>query len=75
MSAVREPAFTGTMQIGIVVRDLEATMQRYVDDFGIGPWEIFEFNAGNANDLREYGHRSSAPDDSQQRWSATCSGN
>ena len=43
------------MQIGIVVRDLEATMQRYVDDFGIGPWEIFEFNAGNANDLREYG--------------------
>jgi methylmalonyl-CoA/ethylmalonyl-CoA epimerase len=50
-----EPAFTGTMQIGIVVRDLQATMQRYVDDFGIGPWEIYEFNAGNAEDLHEYG--------------------
>jgi methylmalonyl-CoA/ethylmalonyl-CoA epimerase len=52
---MREPAFTETMQIGIVVRDLEATMQRYVDDYGIGPWEIFEFNAENANDLHEYG--------------------
>ena len=43
------------MQIGIFVRDLEANMQRYVDDYGIGPWEIFEFNAGNANDLRQHG--------------------
>lgn len=52
---MREPAFTKTMQIGIVIRDLEATMRRYVDDYGIGPWEIFEFNAGNAQDLHEYG--------------------
>jgi len=34
---VREPAFTETVQIGIVVRDLEATMQRYVDDFQTVP--------------------------------------
>jgi len=54
---MREPAFTKTMQIGIVVRDLEATMQRYVDDYGIGPWEIFEFNAGSANDFHEYGQQ------------------
>jgi len=52
---MRGPAFTKTMQIGIVVRDLEATMKRYVDDYGIGPWEIVEFNAENANDLHEYG--------------------
>src|SRR6266702_4191330 len=52
---MREPAFTDTMQIGIVVRDLEATMQRYVDDYGIGPWEIVEFNAEDTNDLHEYG--------------------
>jgi methylmalonyl-CoA/ethylmalonyl-CoA epimerase len=44
----REPAFTGTMQIGIVVRDLDATLRRYVDDYGIGPWEIFEVTPGNA---------------------------
>jgi methylmalonyl-CoA/ethylmalonyl-CoA epimerase len=51
----REPAFTATMQIGIVVRDLDATLRRYVDDFGIGPWEIFEVNPGNAPDLKHDG--------------------
>ncbi len=50
-----KPAFTQTTQIGIVVRDLEATMRKYVDEYGIGPWQIFEFNPGNAQDLREYG--------------------
>jgi hypothetical protein len=30
-------------------------MRRYVDDYGIGPWDVYEFNAGNAEDLREYG--------------------
>jgi methylmalonyl-CoA/ethylmalonyl-CoA epimerase len=52
---VREPVFTETMQIGMVVRDLDATLRRYVDDYGIDPWEIHEFNAGNAEDLREDG--------------------
>jgi len=50
-----EPVFTETTQIGIVVRDLDATLRRYVDDYGIGPWEIHEFNAGNAEDLHEHG--------------------
>jgi methylmalonyl-CoA/ethylmalonyl-CoA epimerase len=43
------------MQVGIVVRDLDAALRRYVDDYGIGPWDIYEFNPGNAKDLREYG--------------------
>ena len=51
----REPVFTETMQIGIVVRDLDAALRAYVDDYGIGPWEIYEFNPANAKDLREYG--------------------
>jgi hypothetical protein len=29
---VREPVFNEMLQLGIVVRDLEATMQRYVDE-------------------------------------------
>jgi methylmalonyl-CoA/ethylmalonyl-CoA epimerase len=52
---MREPVFDETLQLGIVVHDLEATMQRYVDDYGIGPWEVYEFNAGNAEDFRECG--------------------
>lgn len=31
-----EPSFVETVQIGIVVRDLETTMRRYVDEYGIG---------------------------------------
>jgi methylmalonyl-CoA/ethylmalonyl-CoA epimerase len=50
-----EPSFSETVQIGIVVRDLETTMQRYVDEYGIGPWEIHEFAAGSAEDLHEHG--------------------
>ena len=51
----REPIFTETMQLGIVVRDLEATVRRYEDDYGIDPWQVYEVNAENAKDLREYG--------------------
>ncbi len=52
---MREAVFTQTMQIGIVVRDLNATMRKYADEFGIGPWKIYEFNPGNAKDLLEFG--------------------
>ena len=52
---VREPVFTETMQIGVVVRDLDATLRRYVDNYEIDSWEIHEFNARNAEDLREDG--------------------
>ena len=52
---MREPAFSETLQIGIVVRDLEAAMRSYVDDHGIGPWEIVEFHAGEAEALHEHG--------------------
>jgi hypothetical protein len=39
---MRKPVFTETLQIAIVGRDLEAAMRTYVDDYGIGPWGIFE---------------------------------
>ena len=54
-SPMREAVFTKTMQIGIVVRDLDATLRRYVDDYGIGPWEIFEVTPENAPDLQHDG--------------------
>ena len=41
---MREPLFTETLQIAIVVRDLEATMRTYVEEYGIGPWEVYEFH-------------------------------
>lgn len=51
----RNPAFTETLQIGIVVRDLDATLRAFANDYGIGPWEIHEFNPERAADLREDG--------------------
>lgn len=50
-----DAAFTQTVQIGIVVRDLEATMRKYADEYGIGPWSTYEFNPRNTTGLHEYG--------------------
>jgi methylmalonyl-CoA/ethylmalonyl-CoA epimerase len=52
---MRDPSFTETLQIGIVVQDLETAMQRYAEGHGIGPWEIIEFHAGEAEALHEHG--------------------
>ena len=68
--APREPAFTETLQIGIVVRDLDATMRSYVDNYGIGPWDIYEFNPGNLKDFHEYGQPGASP----PPWSDSCNG-
>jgi methylmalonyl-CoA/ethylmalonyl-CoA epimerase len=53
-----EPAFTDTTQIGIVVRDLDATLRRYAEDYGIGPWDVREFHIGEAEAFRQYGRPS-----------------
>src|SRR5215216_3421152 len=48
---MREPVFNETVQLGIVVvRDLEATVRRYV-----GVREFAQIDAGEANNYREYG--------------------
>lgn len=52
---MREPVFTETIQICVVVRDLEAAMRTYVHEYGIGPWEIYEFNPDTVRDMREDG--------------------
>ena len=48
---MREPVFTETKQIAIVVRDLEATMRTYVHEYGIGPWAIHEFSPETVTDM------------------------
>ena len=53
--AMPQPVFTETMQIGMVVRDLDATVRRYVEEYGIGPWQFFEVGPENAPDLRHDG--------------------
>jgi len=33
----------GVAQIGIIVKDLDATVKRYYDVFGIGPWHFYTY--------------------------------
>jgi methylmalonyl-CoA/ethylmalonyl-CoA epimerase len=46
-----EPLFTETLQIALVVCDLDAAMSTYVHEYGIGPWEIYEFNPQTVSEL------------------------
>jgi len=39
-----EPVFTETLQVAVVVRDLDAAVRKWADEYGIGPWLIYEFN-------------------------------
>lgn len=49
-TAVPEPLFTETLQVALVVRDLEAALRTWNDEYGIGPWQIYEFNPGNVDE-------------------------
>lgn len=49
------PAFNKTMQIGIVVPDVEVAAQIYEERYGIGGWQIMEVGSENTEDVRLYG--------------------
>jgi methylmalonyl-CoA/ethylmalonyl-CoA epimerase len=44
-------------QVAFVVRDLEARMQAFWDDFGIGPWSIYAFEPPRVKDMTYRGQR------------------
>jgi hypothetical protein len=52
---MREPVFSDTVQVALVVRDLQASMKTYVERYGIGPWEIYEFNPDTVENLTAQG--------------------
>jgi methylmalonyl-CoA/ethylmalonyl-CoA epimerase len=39
-----------TMQVAMVVRDMDAAMKRHWDVFKIGPWDIYTFDATKVSD-------------------------
>jgi hypothetical protein len=44
MPPTAAPRIVDVTQVAVIVRDLEASMRTYVEEYGIGPWNIFEFN-------------------------------
>lgn len=47
----KAPVFKGVSQVGIVVKNCMATVKRYVEDFGISPWGIYEMTPETVNDM------------------------
>ncbi|MBN9360138.1 MULTISPECIES: VOC family protein [unclassified Devosia] len=47
----KQPTFTQTMQLGIVVPDLEAAVRAYEEQYGIGPWDFMEIGPENAENV------------------------
>lgn len=46
-----KPLFTQTTQIGVVVKDLDKTLETYVQKYGIGPWNVYTFSKDNVKDM------------------------
>ena len=46
-----EPLFTEILQVALVVRDLDAALRTYVEEYGLGPWSIYEFNPHNVQEM------------------------
>jgi len=41
---VEKPIFKNVLQVAVVVRDLDEAVKKYADEYGIGPWKIYEFD-------------------------------
>lgn len=48
-------AFDETMQIGIVVPDVEVAVRTYRDIYGIGGWQVMEVGSENTENVRLHG--------------------
>jgi hypothetical protein len=46
-----EPLFKKVLQIAMVVKDCDAAVKTWADNYGIGPWNIYEFNPDTVNDM------------------------
>ena len=52
-----KPLFKRITQIGLVVRNVEATAKRCWEDFGIGPWTFITFDPSNVEEMSIRGKR------------------
>lgn len=57
----KPPVFTQTMQIGIVISDLDAAIRNYEENYGIGPWTIHQFTPEEVKMWRDENGTSEKP--------------
>ena len=46
-----KPIFKKVLQVALLVSNVDETVKRYYDEFGIGPWSIYEFNKENVGGM------------------------
>jgi len=51
----RAPPFTKVVQVAMVVRDVDASVRRYWDDLGIGPWKLYTLGPSNMSNMTFHG--------------------
>jgi Glyoxalase/Bleomycin resistance protein/Dioxygenase superfamily len=51
MQMTEKPLFKKIMQVGLVVRDVDASVRKQWDEFGIGPWAIYTFDPSKVKNL------------------------
>ncbi len=51
MRVVEKPIFTDVLQVAVVVKNLDETVRKYADEYGIGPWAIYDFNPETVRDM------------------------
>lgn len=54
-AARKQPDFNKTMQIGIVVPDVEIAARAYEELYGIGGWQVMEVGSENTENVRLHG--------------------
>jgi hypothetical protein len=47
--------FTKVVQVAMVVNDIEASVRRYWDDLGIGPWKLYTLDPSNTANMTFHG--------------------
>jgi methylmalonyl-CoA/ethylmalonyl-CoA epimerase len=50
-----------TMQVAMVVRDMDAAMKRHWEVFKIGPWDFYTFDAAKVRDTHTAASRRRIP--------------
>lgn len=49
--------FKNLIQVGMVVSNLQTSMEKYVFKYGLGPMYVLEFNSNNVEDMMIYGKK------------------
>ena len=57
MTEINKPILKNLIQVGVVVKNLNRTLEKYVYDYGIGPMYVLRFSPDNVSNMCVHGRR------------------